>query len=411
MKNIKVAICGISGCGKSTLCENLAKYNIKHIQGSHSLCKLGNIDKSELKSMNIESKNKLRLQFLEYLENIESSQIIIVDSHFCFPLDSKTLDSNNYDIAMEKKDFLLYDVILLLYEDSNIIKNRILKRDNKSISLQNIESWQDYELDNLEKNARKYNKIFSVINGHVEYVASFLHTLNDNFKQILNHNIESKIKILPQLVFNDFFNAHKSKILESKNIILSDLDGTLSLQDGVKEFYKIPQVSRYKIPNAFCNHRFYGFYQFFCLTKIRLEITESIFNEACKIAAKNIILNKNITYILDSSNALVIALSAGLRPVWNLKFIESKLDFLLAGLDRVSIISKETKGYFALKLKEMGFNIVAFGDGSVDIEMLQNANKAVIIESKAKLNIKNAIFISHNNSLKTLQSKLKGVIC
>lgn len=399
MKNIKIALCGISASGKSTLAKNLANYNIEHIQGSSTLCKLGNIDKDTLKNLDIESKNILREKFLEYLSKVESKKPIIVDSHYCFPLESKI---DEYDIAMSKKDFLIYDVILFLYTDSKIIQDRMLKQNYKNISLDLIDKWQEYELNALRQNAKKYNKIFSVINDNYEYVASFINHIANNQ---IESNLDS-IEILPHKIFKKFFDTYKNRILESKKIILTDCDGTLSVQDGVKEFYKQENMSDFKIPNAF-NHRFYGLYQFFSLTKKRLEINEQSFKNACESVAKNIKLSDNIINAIKNTKYPVIVLTAGIREIWNLKFIESNLDFLIVANDRFSVISQETKGYFASEFRKLGFEVIAIGDGPVDTEMLENANKALLIETNLNIANKNLYKITHN----TLAKDIKGIIC
>ncbi len=170
------------------------------------------------------------------------------------------------------------------------------------------------------------------------------------------------------------------KNLKNK-IILSDCDGTLSDKDSIKEFYKIKEVQNYKIPDAFHNHRFYGMYQFFRLTQKRLEIDECTFKMASKKASDSIHIHPNFINTLKNTNASLIAITSGIREIWKNVFYRSNLPFMVVANDRRTIISRDTKAYFAKELTRLGFDVIALGDEIVDIDMLEYATQPILIES------------------------------
>ncbi len=102
MKNIKVCIVGLSASGKSTLLNSL-KQKLPHfeiIDGSSKLCEFANISKDELKKYNEHEKDKLRKQFLNYLDNLQHSAI--VSGHYSFLKDKCKDEGNKFEIAMKE---------------------------------------------------------------------------------------------------------------------------------------------------------------------------------------------------------------------------------------------------------------------------------------------------------------------
>lgn len=145
-------------------------------------------------------------------------------------------------------------MILFLDSDNEIIHQRMQNRDNKNISLESIQKWNDFELQGLQIECKKHNVFFSAIDSNASDVGSFIEFFRTN-----------KTKLDPKEIFEDFMKTHTSSLMQT--IILADCDGTLDNKDAVKEFCKIKAVCDFKVPNAFHNHRFYGFYQFFSFNK------------------------------------------------------------------------------------------------------------------------------------------------
>lgn len=373
MKNIKICVCGITCSGKTTLLNQVAhKFDIEFIEGSKSLRKIGDIQTREelqfIHKNNTPLMQKLRSKFAKYIKNFNSDKIIIVDGHYSF-----IKENEQYEVAMSDDDFSAYDVILFLHCDIDKVQERLEQRDNKIISKNDLKKWYEFELEGLKQQCRKHNILFGIIDDEVDYVGQFLRDLNSKPEFLM-----------PNDIFKKFYSSYKKILLPHKKIFVVDCDDTLANQDGVKLFYKIPEMSSYKIPNAFVNHRFYGLYQFFKLTQKRLEIDETKFYKSCQIVANEIVLYKNLIDFLASMDIPVIAITAGIRAIWDFVFKKYKLNFLLVANDRCTCICKETKTYFVQKLVSLGYEVIVIANGKVDIGMFENANMSFLIDSREK---------------------------
>lgn len=280
-------------------------------------------------------------------------------------------------------------MILFLDTDIEVIKQRMQNRDEidkgldslplwvgvgcgvQKWNLESLKKWNDFELQGLQTECEKHNVFFSAIDSHANDVGSFIEFFRTN-----------RTRLDPKKIFEDFMKTHTSSLKQT--IILTDCDGTLDNKDAVKEFYKIKSVCDFKVPNAFHNHRFYGFYQFFRLTKKRLEIPENTFLQAVKLTADSMQPHINLIEILHNSNASIVALSAGIRQIWSNVFARLGVSFHIVANDRESIITQDCKAYFAKELTRLGYKVIALGDGLVDIGMLESATQPILIESKKK---------------------------
>ncbi|STQ86806.1 hypothetical protein LS73_008760 [Helicobacter muridarum] len=398
MKNIKICIVGISCCGKSTLLESLKKllphFNV--IEGSKALCEIANISKDELKALDSVDKDKLRAQFLVDLKSRQEN--IIVSGHYSF-----IHDDGDFEIAM-KDDVRFYDLVLFLDTDITFIQERIRQRDKKQSSIETLQKWFDFELEGIQKQCVKYSVPFSAISSNADEVAAFITFFANN-----------KAKIEPKSVFDTFMSQYGERLKQSKTIVLTDCDGTLDNKDGVKEFYKIKEVSEFKLENAFHNHIFYGFYQFFRLSKKRLEIDEKTFVAAVKQASQTMQPHKNLIDLLENAPANVIAITAGIRSLWSSVFERYNASFFVVANDRTTIITQDTKAYFAKALVSLGYKVIAMGDGLVDVGMLECASVPVLIESKKTATIleqlspntrQRTIICNPNNCIESIRAVL-----
>lgn len=394
-RNYKIAICSLSCAGKTTLIQKLQSFHnttfqIRHIEGSATLKKFANVSSTkDLQCLDSHSLRKAREDSLSYIASLDSNKptIFIVDGHYSF------LQKNGvFDIAMSDKDFKIYDAVLFLDTDIHTLYTRIRQRDGVHIDKESLQSWYEFELLGLYTQCKKHNTLFSVINDNALLVLAFIESLatQDSY-------------LLPEKVFQRFYTQHCEQLHKHKRVFLIDCDGTMTEYDSVKEFYKHKEVQDYIIPNAFHNHRFYGLYQFFSLTQKRLEIPESVFMTICQKTYPILTLYPKFIDFLCKQEASIIAITAGIRPIYHYLFTQHNIPFLLAANDRVSIISQETKAYFAKALQTLGFETIAIGNGIIDIDMLCNANQGFLIDSSDRAKIER-FFMFHKDRQKEFKN-------
>lgn len=415
MKNIKIAICGIKGAGKSHLLnelEVLYKDLVVIIRGSETMVKLAqkrNINiqnKEELKDLTSDQRQMLREDFLDYLETKED-KIVLVDGHYSFLTTDIKSKESKFEIAMHDRDFEVYDIILLLDADKEEISHRLKKhhKDYHNITLHQLQEWFEYELNGLMTQCEKHDKIFSVIKNNTNTDKQDI----INFIQTIKNNPED---IAPSVMFDCFYKKYKNDI-KNKTIVLVDCDGTLGFNSAIKEFYKNQEMQKYMIDDAFFGRKFYGLFQFFRLTQKRLEIPHEKFIKICKETAQNIQLNFNLIQALESKDFFIIALTSGIRAIWNEVFLQNNINFVLLANTRHSTIAQDTKAYFAKKLKVLQYNTIAIGDDVVDFKMAQHVNKFLLMQNANIGEILNPYrhkieILSHTKH--NIQSQLKATI-
>ncbi|EEL27605.1 hypothetical protein bcere0018_34010 [Bacillus cereus Rock1-15] len=138
-----IFLSGIHGVGKSTLATELEKkIDIKTFSVSDLIRKAGNninvTDKNTEKILQNQEAWKNELSKL----NIGSSTLLLLDGHFCL------LDKDRNVTALPFTTFKNTQMskIICIKNDPQIIKERLLKRDNSEYSVALLEEFQNCEL-------------------------------------------------------------------------------------------------------------------------------------------------------------------------------------------------------------------------------------------------------------------------
>ena len=151
---MKIALYGLPCAGKTTLMDKLS--GIKTVNGSECLKKLCNGSFADLYE---EEKYAVRIKYTEYLCRLDD-EIILSDGHYSF------LDK----VVFTEQDGAVYDVFIYLYCSAEILKKRyeasVKNKKYRDLSVTNIESWQQFEIENLRKECHSRNKDFYVIKSN-----------------------------------------------------------------------------------------------------------------------------------------------------------------------------------------------------------------------------------------------------
>ena len=333
---MKFALYGLPCAGKTTLMRSLREVYVVH--GSDTL---RSISGGNFSSLSEKEKESARVAYIEYLTTLPA-EIILSDGHYSF----------GNEIVFTEADAKVYDVFFYLYCDPSVLKDRYSSSPKNeryaNLSIQQISSWQQFEIESLREECHGRNKDFYVLPASSissEMLQQFIHRIYDGFSCF----------------------AHAECIAEEiKSLFPAPCH--LHIVDGDKTIIKQDSFRTCSAHKTSCfEGDFYTGYQSLCFS----EETSSLLLDYSKIATFQI----NQLVYERIRNASYVILSAGITRLW--KVIGEQFD--LAPVFADPAISADTK-YFVVKiLQDSGYTISAYGDSKNDLYMLKAADHGFLI--------------------------------
>lgn len=264
----------------------------------------------------------------------------IMDGHYAF----------GNEIAFTEADGRLYDVIVYLYISPDILIKRMKESDkNRKYLKYDIQTWQNWEVENLRGYCHSHNKDFYVIDNppqnyfeDITDVISFIREINDGYS----------CKAYAQKCADDILDKSKSE-----TIILLDGDKTLTTEDTSHAVF------------GYKTHIYDGnFYTGYQAWKQQAEFERYSFEDLTDMPVK---LNEKVKSALTTDSFI---LTSGHERVWS--FISKQLGLkYYYGTE----MSAETKMYITKLLQDAGKYVVAYGDGMNDYYMLKQADEGYLV--------------------------------
>lgn len=336
---MRIALYGLPCAGKTTLMEQLT--GIKIVNGSETFKGLCNNNFSDLTE---EEKVSVRIKYTEYIRNLDD-EIVLSDGHYAF-FDKVVFTGQDGDV---------YDAFIYLYCNADVLKKQyetsVKNEKYRDLSVARIESWQQFEIENLRKECHNRNKDFYVVKSDEitsDALSAFIHHINSGY---------SSFGLAKSLVSGII-----QKYPEPCHIHLVDGDKTVVVEDSFR---------------LCCEHKtkifdgdFYTGYQSYCFAKE----TESLQYDFSKLSS--ITLNNDIWNKVKNENYII--LSGGITALWD------KLSSLF-GFTTVfanPLVSADTKCYVTKLLRAKGYTITAYGDSKNDLYMLKEADNGYLYIGK-----------------------------
>ena len=372
---MKIAIYGVSRCGKDYLIEKTVEKmegNLVHIKGSETLNTLA-LKRFGIKFKLLDEKSQeiLRKEFTILIKDMEKKyENIVVDGHFSFP------DGDGFKTVFTQEDLNLYDAFFYLNKSAELIRDNCMRNDKKQFeeflnSEENINNWKRFEIENMKKEVVSQNKDFIILDDSTTTSAEFISEyIKKDWRTV---TITKKI-----------INSLKEKIKNCDEIVLTDLDKTLSIDDLTNDFVKYSNLEGKKIKNIFSGdyyttYQFYKFHNYLALSKD--------FNCAVDYAIGKIGYNTALIKELENKKpgTAIIGITTGMADAWNkinkkLKILDSligKSTFKIDGID--TYITPQIKGMVANELKNLGKKVLSVGDSYIDLEMLTLSHRGYLV--------------------------------
>jgi len=397
---------GISRSGKNYLIEHLIKHfnatspkTILFVKGSETLNKFSQERFGKpLSETKEEQKNELRRQFCPWFKKLTRKteyKHIIVDGHYCFPVE------NDFIKSFSNEEMSIFDMFFYLdTPPKKIIENANNGDHNNHVgqfSIDKITKWKEIEIDGLQKTLSEIDKELIILDNDIDNIVSF-------FEYIFSH--ENVIFDARQIA-SSLIRKNQTLIEKYEKIILLDCDNTLSINDTTYEFCKTLKIDKAILKEILVNER-YSLYQFYRIANLYSSFPLHSYYDSSEFAANRTILNDDLIKDITENGKeyLSIGITSGVLQTW--KNIQKKHNFpeLIIGGSNLKIedviISKFVKYQFTKLLRKKRKYVIAVGDSIIDMLMLEESDKGFIVANQ-KLNCGIEDYINNYTSISQLQ--------
>lgn len=299
--------------------------------------------------------------------------------------------------VLTASDWKYYTHILYLDTDPEEIASRLagdLTRDREQMSIDRRTSWQDYEKEWLQRQCRAHDVLFMRFNHsdpHFAKVASIIR--NFRFDTELNNHQRAMTSV------DRFLSQWISQ--PPATVLVLDGDKTLAADDTGDLFWQtlekdVPSTgSGHPLSALFGSELGYSYTAFRQAALLYEQSTDdSLFDDICEQVAAKIKLYPEIKALLrevaQHAHVGVLVVTCGLRRMWEKILLRAGLTgrVRVIGGGRIGdglVVTSRVKGCIVRHLQRaFGCQVWAFGDGPLDVEMLNEAAHAIIVVGDEK---------------------------
>ena len=333
---MRIGLYGLPTSGKTFVLN--AVRNLEALSGSTLLRKINPDFSSLTETKKQEVRERLAFSLMK-------KDQFIMDGHYSF----------GEKVVFTEADGQLYDMILYLYTEPKILKERMRNSiRNQKYLKHDIQNWQFSEIENLREYCQKHDKDFYVLDNpekgffpDISIVLEFIDSIVCGF---------SCVRFAKECTKNILSS------LEEKEIVLTDGDKTLLIEDSCGML-------------GYSTHLFDGnFYTGFQSWRHARELTDYLRGAVYSgqsLTERNLHLNRKV---LDQIKAPGVILSSGHCGIW--ERIARQVDMPYYGGNQMAA---DTKYFIVKMLQKAGIHVTAYGDGMNDYYMLKQADKAFLV--------------------------------
>ena len=292
------------------------------------------------------------------------------------------------------------------------------KKTRPSTSGSHLRKWQQAEKTELRRLCRDHGILFSLVSHHSTLQDKFLTLLGD-----FRHHTEAYNLAQVKSRLDEALVAGQGKL---ETVLIMDADRTLAAEDTGALFWKRVPSSRwpsnkdFPLKELFGSDLAYSYTTFRQATLLYEETADDQeFDELCQDVASAVTLYPEFVSLLKvvgkQEHVGAVIVSCGLRLVWE-KILEregfSKTVKVIGG-GRIAdgyVVTAAVKAALVGRLRNIyQVYVWAFGDSPLDLEMLNKADRAVVIvgEDRTRSKIMDAALLTAiDNGLRARQALL-----
>ena len=395
-KAIVVGLYGVPGSGKSYLLKQLEqKFEgtlFKFYEGSE---KIGAIVPGELeafKRMEKPDQEHWRKRAIDEIgkECTDGKKVGVVAGHFMFWSKEEQAGTT----VCTENDLKVFTHILYLDVSAEVVAERSRNdpdRNRATTSARHVHNWQHEEKIQLSSLCRQHGILFSLISPRPSET-TLLGRVSTLLLDFMCHD-ENYNLLQAKIMLDDFVTTRQGQL---EKVLVIDADRTLAPEDtGALFWEKVSKLSPLKYDAYTLETLFSGplKYTYTAFRQAVLLYEEAVdgqkFDTLCQEVASTVTMHPEFLTLLrlvaEERHVGAVVVTSGLRRVW-LKVLEreglsGKVEVIGGGrIDDQFVVSAAVKGALVDELQKFhNIYVWAFGDSPLDLEMLRQANQAVIV--------------------------------
>ncbi|KAI1498708.1 uracil phosphoribosyltransferase-domain-containing protein [Biscogniauxia marginata] len=387
-KPFVIGLYGIPGSGKSHLLHQLKREpdqeQFKFYEGSEVIADLtfGGLDAFRKST----EQEKLHIRQLAIAcirqECLDSGQVAVVAGHFMFWPEEQDIGQPVYTQA----DLDTYTHIIYLDVPApDIWKQRQNDhdRDRPPVSVEHLEKWQMAERTELRRLCYENGILFSVVSSAISYKVPAL------LREFRDHNEDANLS-LAKIKLDDLLldsNGHLQTVL------VMDGDRTLSVEDTGSMFWSFHRApgatTECPLKTLFSSAMAYTHAAFCQASLLYGELDSTKYDEICDMIAHGVAMYPEFVSLLKrvgrQEHVGAIILTCGLGRIWQKILDDAGLSdtVKVLGNGLISdglVVTPAVKAALVAHLKKVhNVYVWAFGDSPLDLPMLEEADRPVIV--------------------------------
>ena len=393
-KPVVVGVYGVSGCGKTNLLEKLKQMLPKSEFAFHDGSTIiDSVVPGGLKSFQAITKqqqNDWRRIAIQSIgeECAKSTKTGVVAGHYMFWPEVK----ESPEVVWTAGDGNTFTHILYLEVDAKDIAQRRsndTQRKREDISTDHLRKWQQAEKGLLQEACCAQGILFSVISSDQD-----VSLLLSDFRQDCTWYNQSKADVA--MVAALLKSKKTASLKELETVLVLDADRTLAAADTGTLFWKKffdarpTHAKEDPLRAVFSSEMGYSYTAFRQVALLYEEVADQEFDTLCQDVASEVVMYPDFVNMLQEAakhpHVAAVVVTSGLCRIWE-KVLEKHGLFnqvkVVGGgriRDKLPVVTPKVKGQLVTHLqRELGVRVWAFGDSPVDLEMLIQADHAIIV--------------------------------
>ena len=387
-----VGIYGVPGCGKSYILERLKRElgekDFAFYEGSEKIGGLFPGGLSAFKQMDEHNQKQIRERAIDeiHAECVSTEKVAVVAGHLMFWTEGQRAAKHVYT----QRDVETYTHILYLDAPASVVATRWNDddiRDRGEVSTDHIQKWQQAEKSRLRYLCHMHGILFTVVTGpgpqqHVKAL------LLDFQRHSEHYNTAAAQRKLDEVI-----STGNDKI---ETVLFMDADKTLAASDAGELFGQkirsspLANLEQSPLKTLFSSSWGYSYAAFRQATLLyEAAADDEEFDALCQDVASDICLYQEFRLLLQKATTQehigVVVVTSGLRRVWQKVLEMADLSEMVSviGGGRVTdgfVVTAEVKQALVSRLRDVHKKYVwAFGDGPLDLKMLNQAHQALVV--------------------------------
>ncbi|KAK4108051.1 hypothetical protein N656DRAFT_792774 [Canariomyces notabilis] len=394
-KRVVIGIYGVSGCGKSFLLNQLRNKLNKDLysfhEGSEVIASLVPGGLEEFQQADPQTKEMWRRRAMESIANDNQPgqsgqyQTAVVAGHFMFwPNEADPAG----EVVFTDADAATYTHILYLDIPLQVIFDRRQKdsaRARPPVSVEHLHKWQLAEKTELRRVCAEKGILFASLSTCNPVVLSVrAAAMLADFRCHTEESNLSWTKTRLDTILTSHYEVEKLQ-----TVLVLDADRTLAPDDTGAAFWKAVYKESNPLKALFGGPLRYSYTAFRQATLLYEEqADEQNYNAICERIASSVRLYPEMVSMLkhvgEHDHVAAVVVTCGLRRVWELVLAREGLSKVrVVGGGRLAdgfVVTADVKAEVVRLLKSK-YNLYTwvFGDGPLDLPMLQEAHKAIVV--------------------------------